>query len=270
MQDFIIEKTNGVWLGYFPKLKELGINHAFTTKLHGESAIMQGALNMSLHVGDNADMVINNRQKVCEAMGVDFARLTTARQVHGTNCVYIDDKLAGRGKEDFDDAIADTDAIFTDKEGIPLMLLFADCTPVIFANPKRGIVGAIHAGWRGTVDNITKNVLMKMEKEYGSMPEDTIVAIGPAIGPCCYKVDKTVYQAAEKNLAGFAELFKPVSDTEWIFDLWRTNEMQILRSGVKAENVLQAKVCTMCEKELFFSHRADHGKTGRLAGIICL
>lgn len=269
MQDFVIEKNSGVWLGYFPRLKELGIKHAFTTKLHGHSTIMPDALNMSLHVGDRADMIIKNRKDVCTVMDIDFNRLTTAQQVHGTNCVYIGEGLEGRGRERYEAALPETDAIYTDREGVPLMLLFADCTPVIFADVKTGVVGAIHAGWRGTVDNIVKKTLLSVSESTGCLTEDIVAAVGPAIGPCCYRVDHVVYDEAAAKLDGYEELFTPAGKGEWFFDLWAANKKQLLQSGLKEENVLLADVCTMCEKELFFSHRADNGKTGRLAAIIC-
>ena len=269
-ENFILHNIDGIWFGISPKLEQKGIKHAFTTKWHGKSIVLPDTLNMSLHVNDDVALIAQNRKAVCEALQLDFAKLTTPQQVHGTNSVYVDSSLCGCGRDDFDDAIADTDALFTDIEGIPLMLLFADCTPVIIADPLKKVVAVVHAGWRGTVQKIIEKTIRSMSEQLGVNPADCLAMVGPSMGPCCYQVGQEVYHCAKENLPDFEKLFRLQSEGQWLFDLWQANKNQLLTAGLYEENIVVSGICTQCNQELFFSHRADHGKTGRFAAIIWL
>ena len=266
--NFILQNIEGIWLGTVPKLEEKGIKHAFTTKLHGKSIVRPDTLNMSLNVNDDVDFIIQNRKAVCHALNLSFDRLTTPQQVHSAESLYVDASLSGRGREVFADAITQTDALFTDVKDIPLMLLFADCTPIIISDPVKKVVAAIHAGWRGTVQMIVQKTIEKMSEQLGVQAKDCMAAVGPAMGPCCYKVGEEVYNSARQNLPDYEKLFSFQSEGQWFFDLWQANKNQLLTAGLPEENIAVSGICTQCNKELFFSHRADNGKTGRFAAII--
>lgn len=266
-KNFVLQNINGIWFGISPLLDQKGIKHAFTTKLHGQSKIMPESLNMSFNVNDDIAFILKNRRAVCNALAIDFDKLTNTKQVHKDYVIYVDEKSAGFGNDSFEQAIDDTDAVFTDKKGIPLMLLFADCTPVIIGDPVSKAVAVVHAGWRGTVQNIVQKTLYTMQKQLGVNPADCYAAAGPSMGPCCYQVGEEVYSEARKNLTGYEEFFVEQGNKQWLFDMWQANKRQLLKAGLLPANIVLSKVCTHCNKELFFSHRADKGKTGRFAAI---
>lgn len=265
MAEFLLRESNGIWYGFFPSMEKIGFKHAFTCRFHGNSDLPAGGLNMALHVGDAKQKVVQNRKFVAEALSIDAERITTCEQIHGSNIVEVTTEKIGCGAFDFSDTIEGTDALITREKAVPLMLFFADCVPVVFADPVTGAVGAAHAGWRGSVAGIAAKTVRKMVEEFGVAPGNLLAAIGPSIGPCCYEVDGAVYEQARE----FDVCFSPASPGHWQLNLWKMNEMQLLQEGLKPENILSAGICTSYNRELFFSYRAEAGKTGRLAAVIC-
>ncbi|MDR3349688.1 MAG: peptidoglycan editing factor PgeF [Acidaminococcales bacterium] len=268
--EFVLKNIDGIWFGLVPALYERGIKHAFTSKFYGESVLEDKRLNMSFNVGDSEDCVLANRRRVCAALGIDFERLTAARQAHGDNRVYVDEGLLGRGNKNFAGAIAAADALVTDLPGVPLLLLFADCVPVVLADPAKKLVAVVHAGWRGTTANVLRKTAEAFRDEFSSRPKDCVAVIGPSIGPECYKVGREVYRAARDNLSDYQKFFQPAGENEWQFDLWQANKAQLEMAGVKTENIFISGICTKCHRELFFSHRAEKGRAGRFAAIAWL
>ena len=264
MSDFVLRQKKGIWFGVFPRLEELNIKHGFTCRFHGCSSVMPQSLNMALHVGDDSGKVVNNRQKVAEALGLDPRRFTTCQQIHGTKVVEVTEDLVGKGAIDFSDTIVDTDGLITAIPKAPLMLFYADCVPVMFTDCAGEHIGLVHAGWRGSVGDIAARGAKLMQDTYDIKPENLIAAIGPSIGPCCYEVDEAVYSAAPK----YKDCFIPTSPNHWMLDLWEVNKKQLKEVGLLEENILTANLCTYHNSELFFSFRKENGKTGRMAAII--
>lgn len=264
MSDFLLKERAGIWYGFFPKLEALGFEHAFTCRFHGDSDLVPGSLNMALHVGDDNEKVLRNRKHLAQALAIDAGRITTCEQVHGSEIIVVSTDKIGSGAFRQADAIAATDALITSERNAPLMLFFADCVPVMFADPETGAVGIAHAGWRGSVAGIAAKTVRRLVSEYSVKPQNLVAAIGPSIGPCCYEVDDVVYKQADK----FLDCFMPTTTGHWQLDLWRMNKKQLLDQGLLPENILCAETCTEHNKELFFSYRAEFGKTGRLAAVI--
>ncbi len=265
MTEFLLRESNGIWYGFFPTLEKLGFTHAFTCRFHGNSDLPSGGLNMALHVGDAQQNVVQNRKAVAEALSVEAVRITTCEQIHGSNIEVVTPEKIGSGAFNLAETIAGTDALITKVKAVPLMLFFADCVPVVFADPVTGAVGVAHAGWRGSVAGIAAKTVKKMVQEFDVVPENLLAAIGPSIGSCCYEVDSTVYEQAKQ----FDACFTPTSLGHWQLDLWKMNRQQLLQEGLKPENIMCAGICTADNRELFFSYRAEAGKTGRLAAVIC-
>ena len=194
----------------------------------------------------------------------------TPEQVHGDAVACVDEQDAGRGSQSYDDCIKETDALITDTPGLPLMLCFADCTPIVFLDPEKRAVGIAHGGWKGTVQSIAAKTLARMTEAFGTQPRDVLVGIGPSIGPCCYEVGAEV---AARFCAAFPyaeELLLHETDGHVHLDLWEANRQQLLRSGVPEENIEVAGECTCCRHAWYYSYRADQGKTGRIAALISL
>ncbi len=264
MKSFIIKNNNNIWYGTFPALEQAGFLNACSCRLHGESDIVEGTLNLALHVGDDEKKVLRNRKAFAEAIGVDAKAFTTCQQVHGSKVALVTEELIGSGAIDFANTIGETDALITNLPNVPLLLFYADCVPVLLADLKSGAVGLAHAGWRGTVAAIGVKTLAAMREAFGTKPEDVLVAIGPSIGACCYEVDDFVRDQA----AGYEKFFAAKGGGKYQLDLWGMNVEQLVDAGVPKQNISVAGVCTNDNKELFCSYRAEQGKTGRMG--VCL
>ena len=265
MEKFIITQKNNIWYGTFPALEEAGFVNACSCRLHGESDVVEGTLNLALHVGDDVEKVLRNRKAFAKAVGVDANRFTTCQQVHGSKVVQVTKELVGSGAVDFANTIADTDALITNLPDVPLMLFYADCVPVLLADLETGAIGLAHAGWRGTVANIGAKTLAAMGEAFGTKPENVLAAIGPSIGACCYEVDDFVRDQA----SGYEEFFAPEGGGKYQLDLWGMNAKQLQEAGVPEENITVAGICTNDNVELFCSYRAEQGKTGRMGVCLC-
>ena len=267
MKDFIITQKDGLWFGSFPLLTEAGFTNACSCRLHGESAVVAGTLNLALHVGDDPALVLRNRQRFAAAFGVDAQRFTTCQQVHGSKVAVVDADLAGSGALALADTVAGTDALVTTLADVPLLLFYADCTPVLLADKVNGAIGLAHAGWRGTVANIAAKTVEAMAENFGSRTENIVAAIGPAIGQCCYEGDDFVRDRA----AGYEQFFAPMAGKagHYLLDLWGYNKQVLLDAGVLPEHIAVAEVCTNCNHELFCSYRAETGRTGRMGVCLC-
>lgn len=272
MESFVLRQgKNGIWYGTFPALTQAGIRHGVSTRLKGVSDHPFRSLNLGLHTGDNKDMVICNRQRFAAAVGIDFASIVTAEQIHGAEIAVVDREQAGRGASVYEGAVAGVDALITNCPELPLMLFFADCVPVLIADPVQRVVGISHAGWKGTAAKIAAQTVLKMAERFHTTPSDCIAAIGPSIGSCCYEVDQPVIDKLRAELPYWQSLISGErQNNKWMLDLWKANQEQLLAVGVRADNIHISQVCTACSDELFFSYRSEHGCTGRMGAVIQL
>ncbi|MBN1662649.1 MAG: peptidoglycan editing factor PgeF [Deltaproteobacteria bacterium] len=240
------------------------IRHAFCTRRTGVSKVPFLSLNAGDHLGDREEDVLKNRAMIADAFHLDSRNLIIVDQVHGDGILVLGDPADSTGKY----ASAACDAIVTDRPGLALAVKTADCVPIFLVDPVRRIVGAVHAGWRGTTLKIAAKTVDVFIKRFAGRPGDILAVIGPAIGPCCYEVDEQVHEAMmyDKNRD---RLFRPLPDAgKWMFDLPLANKLHILNRGVPEENIFLADCCTACRKDMFFSHRAEGGKTGRQLNFI--
>jgi purine-nucleoside/S-methyl-5'-thioadenosine phosphorylase / adenosine deaminase len=250
---------------------------AFVTTRHGgESTGPYATMNLGRRGDDDPAVVMRNRGRMATLAGVSAERLTFARQIHGARVAVVGAADAGR-------AIDDTDALVTDVSGAPLVILTADCAAVFLLDPVRRAVGIAHAGWRGTVARIAARTVETMQSAFGTDPRDLVAGIGPSIGPCCYEVGQDVVDAVYESLADHADqiVVEPdmasagsfrgsVNEDRKHFDLWIANERILMDAGVAPERIEIAGLCTACRTDLFYSHRAEHGRTGRFGGLIML
>ncbi len=265
MNDFIIRQKNNIWYGSFPELEAAGFINACSCRLHGESSLVDGTLNLALHVGDDQAKVIANRRAFAAVVGVRAESFTTCGQVHGSKITNVTEALVGSGAVDFNSTIADTDALVTNLPDVPLLLFYADCVPVLLADKITGAIGLAHAGWRGTVAGIAGKTVEAMHEYFGTQPENILAAIGPSIGACCYEVDDFVLGKAP----GYKAYFTPNGNNRYQMDLWGINTQQLLERGLRQQNITVAGVCTAHNAELFCSYRAEQGKTGRMGVCLC-
>lgn len=268
-------KRKNLWLGQFDIFSQDIFIHGVSTRNGGFSKGDFTSLNLGLHVNDDAELVWQNRAVFAKSLGAEPEKIVTCDQVHGDNIVKVTRKDAGKGAKVYAEAIKATDALITNEKGIPLMLFFADCTPIMIADPVKKAIGVAHGGWKGTVSSIAEKTVQAMVREYGCNPADMLASVGPAIGPCCYEVSADV---AEKFMTAFPEMVEEIlepgknnaAEGKYQLNLWRCNELQLVKAGLKKENIESAEVCTACNNRQFFSYRADKGKTGRIGALLCL
>lgn len=224
-----------------------------TTHLAAEGTVTQ-------RPGLDAALVAANRAAWSRAIGVDAERWTYGRQVHGTRVALVSDNGGAPPEEDghypAGGLIQGVDAFVTADPGIPLVAFCADCVPVLLYDPRRGAVAAVHAGWRGTVANVVGATVQTMQEQLGCDPRDLIAGLGPSIGPCCYEVGDEVVDAWRQLGLDPAAGAVRRDDGRTIFDLWRANHLALEAAGVPAEQIEVAGVCTRCNADRFFSHRA--------------
>lgn len=246
-----------------------GVSHGISSRHGGVSPAPYHSLNVGYGTDDDEENVATNRRLLLERLTLDPGSVVSGRLTHGKEVTVIRRDRAGsvtarhepvrRGSHRHERFFR-SDAVVSDVPDLHFLLTFADCVPLLFHDPIRGAVGAAHAGWRGTAAGISTEVVLAMVRYFGSRPQDIRVGIGPSIGPCCYSVGGDVLQgfsrhgtrAAVEDLNGRTHL-----------DLWSSNAIQLRDSGVRA--IEQARVCTACAKDTYFSHRAESGHTGRFA-----
>jgi len=262
----MIERKKGsLTILFFETLmKYREIRHFVSTRTGGSSKSPYNSLNLGLHVGNDPEQVSHNRTRLVNAMGIPLNQLTTARQIHSGNVSIISEEMRGKGCIHHQEGIKSTDAMVTNIPDICLMVLVADCVPMLFYDPARRVIGVAHAGWRGTLQYIAFNTVKTMEKAFSSSPRDIIAGIGPSIGPCCYKVGQELIAQVEEVFHRKNEYIGNESkDGEGYFDLWKANLDQLLDAGIERENIEMAELCTCHNPDLFFSYRHQRGDTGR-------
>jgi YfiH family protein len=238
--------------------------HAFCTRLGGVSEGPFSSLNAGLHAGDREGDVLRNLAIVGDAFAIPPDRLVLMRQVHGERICTID----GDGPPP--ECVPECDGLITARPGVALGVRTADCVPILFVDRVRRVIGVAHAGWRGTALGIASRMVGAFVGRFSSRVSDILIAIGPAIGPCCYQVDAPVHAAFSSRTDAGGCLQPCPEDDRWMLDLAHANRLQIEGQGVPAGNILPAGLCTACREELFFSHRASGGHTGRQINLLML
>jgi hypothetical protein len=251
------------WTEEFP-----GLTAGITSRHGGVSSAEWSSLNCALHIHDNPDDVIHNREQVARALGFSFERWTCAEQVHGNEVQQVTIQEAGRGNRSLETAFPGKDSLITDEPGILLTAFFADCVPLFFVDPKTGAIGLAHAGWRGTTAEIARTTVEAMSRHYGSRPENLRAAIGPSIGPCCYEVDEPVVERVRPLAEPDTGVVRETKSGKYRLNLQELNRQIMIKAGILPTRIEITSWCTSCHTEWFYSHRREQGRTGRMAAWI--
>lgn len=242
---------------------QLPVTHGIFTRQGGASAAPWASLNLGGNVGDDPVAVRENHQRMYAALDVDGTRACTVWQVHSADIVLAAGPVPGRRW------LAAADGLITDRTNTPLAMRFADCTPILVVDPRKGAIGMAHAGWRGTVKGVSSALIHAMQEAFDSRPADLIAGIGPSIGPQQYQVGDEVVQAVRDHFGTTDGLIaRNPADGSAYLDLWASNQRDLERAGV--ETVEIAGISTAERTDEFFSHRAEHGRTGRFGAVISL
>jgi len=240
--------------------------HAFCTRRTGVSRGGFESLNVGELVGDTEENVKENLELIKREFAIPPNGLVMCRQVHGDMIIEI-------GKDEpLPMPMPEGDGLVTARPGIALGIKTADCVPLLFFDRRLRVAGAAHAGWRGTALGIAAKMIDIFRRSFSSRRADIMVLVGPAIGPCCYEVDAPVFEAFAARTKVERFFYKLANKERWMFDILLANRLQLTEAGIPANNIiLAAAMCTSCNRELFFSHRAAQGKDeGRQLSIIMI
>ena len=214
------------------------------------------SLNLAEHVGDDANAVATNREILFQQTGLKDLRY--CRQIHG-NAVIDVDNTSWASFENPPEA----DALVSARRGVALGIFTADCVPIFIHDVVTPAIGIAHAGWRGTFARVAVNTLAQMEVSFGTVAANCRVHLGPSIQKCCYTVSAEL-------LAQFAERFGSTVHNGTNLNLQAASIHQLIEVGLPTDSISISPLCTACRTDLFYSHRAENGQTGRMLSFIQL
>lgn len=248
-------------LRYF-QFVSLHTKHAIFTRHGGVSPDPWGSLNVGGTVGDDLTRVRENRNISFRAMDRDPESMFDVWQVHSA------DAVCARAPRPSGESYRQADIILTDQEEVTLFMRFADCVPLLLHDPRLGVIGVAHAGWMGTLRDVATSSINAMRKNYGSDPADIIVGVGPSIGPDHYEIGADVILQVMQKFGEDSERVLKSHSGKIHFNLWEANRMLLERAGV--QHIELSGICTACNTNDWYSHRAEKGRTGRFGALISL
>lgn len=267
-RDIVFEFDDGIYRS--SHLTHPRVRHAFSTREGGVSSLEHTrSMSLSFGLGDSDDTVRENMRLLCLKAGLSYDGLIGSPQYHSTVVRYVTSQNALEGIEI--ENTQPSDGFVTDEKGVSVLVRVADCTPILFTGEKEDmspVVGAVHAGWRGTVSGIA-SVCVREMVSHGAKKESVRAAIGQCIRPCCFEVkDDFIDAVTDIKGAGFAGRHIKKRDGRFFADLVSMNIEILSDEGIPAENIDVSPSCTACRPELFHSHRASGGKRGTMGAVI--
>ena len=261
------------------KSKKLTSPHAFSTRTGGVSSLDSTKyLNLGFGRDDDDKTVMKNLEIFANAAGFIKESIVSLPQTHSIEVLEVDEDFCGMGyfKRDFDAyEYKFADGYVTNKKGITLGVKTADCVPILLEGRSHNgdviAVGAVHAGWRGTVGGIQKNAVEKLVSLYGVKPQNIYACIGPCIHKCCFEVGEDVYEAVKALGEDFADDFcksRANVDGKYLCDLVSINRRMLENVGVPCDNIDVVDECTYCNPEKYYSHRYSGGNRGTMLSVI--
>lgn len=279
--------------------------HAFSTRRGGVSNGAARGLNLGLIPSDSPGNVHKNRRRFATRLGAENFALASLRQTHSSHIYRAVGKTPGEPEYHLSGYAAPKlthnrapagDALMTDEPGILLSVRVADCLPILLVDPRRRAVAAVHAGWRGALARIVEETVGVMRQVFGSDPRYLRAAVGPGIRACCYEVSEDVVAAFCGRFVRGEKYFRalpPQNPSDAIatrypllflskeppghladrlpaahLDLVAVTKDQLQSAGLRASNIHVAEFCTACRTDLFFSHRKEGARTGRMMAVI--
>lgn len=273
-QSYVIDgdETNAVLSLSYPLLSETGlVSQGFSTKLGGVSEGCFASMNLGFNRGDNSERVMENYRRFAQAIGVSIEDMVLSQQTHTTNVRVVTEADRGNGITKLQ-AFHDVDGLITNVPGLCLVTFYADCVPLYFLDPVKKVIGLSHSGWRGTVGKIGKVTIEKMVDTFGCDPSDILATVGPSVCQDCYEVSEDVIERFKEVYAAadWDELFYENPNHHYQLNLWKANEIVFLEAGIKPEHMAISNVCTYCNRDVLYSHRAMGNDRGSLCAFLSL
>lgn len=264
--NFVMKKNRDVLYFTIPVFDETGlVKSCFTSRIGGVSQNPYNYLNLGTNTEDSKENIRKNYKIICNALEIDANNIVISHQVHKDNILIVNE--SHKNSDIFESDIKEIDGLITDKPGIALVTLYADCVPIFILDKRKKIIALAHAGWKGTVKKIGKKVINRMVSIYKTDPKDCIVGIGPSIGECCYEVDDFVISQFHDSYDEIKSFILTKGNGKYMLNLWEANKKSLLEAGVSKSNITISNICTKCNNDIFYSYRGENGKTGRMAAI---
>jgi polyphenol oxidase len=226
--------------------------------------------NMSFMVGDQPELVSQCREAWAQAIGYASDRLVLPRQVHETTVLQVDHRHASAGADSVETSLRRVDALITRTPELPIGVMAADCVPILLHDPVQSVIGAVHAGWRGTVDGIASIAISRMRSQFGTNPADLRVGLGPSICVDCYQVGDEVIDRWQASGNDPDHEAVESRDGDLYFNLRLANLIQLRDAGVEESNIERSATCTRCSNGAQFSRRGLGPRTGLFTSVIML
>lgn len=246
----------------FDIFPENDVIQAIFTRNGGISPAPWASLNQGGTTGDIRSRVVDNRRLAFNSVKLEVGSIFDVWQVHGTRIIYTNKP------RNLDQPHEKADVIATDKPGISMFMRFADCVPILMFDPKNRVIAITHAGWQGTVKRIAGITVKYLVQNFRCKPEEILAGIGPSIGPDHYIIQKDVVDRVEKSFKGKSHLILHNSEGNTYLNLWEANRICLNEAGV--QKIESSDLCTACNLDDWYSHRAENGRTGRFGVIFAL
>lgn len=256
----------------FPALEEIKeIGHGFSTKLGGVSQGYLSSMNLSYVRGDNPEFVTENYKRIANTLGFDTTDLVMSDQVHDIKIKKVTEEEK-QGENLSQKKLVGIDGLITNVPNVVLSTSYADCVPIFLVDMEKKAIGLSHSGWKGTVGQIGSRTVEAMRQEFSSSPEDIIAVIGPSICRDCYEVSKEVTDAFTDILTNEQKelILEEKQNEKYQLDLWLANRFILENAGLLSDNIYISEVCTCCNGDLLYSHRATNGLRGNLSAFLWL
>ena len=270
-QHMKINENKGVTYLTYPAFEKFPeFYHGFSTRLGGVSKGIYSSMNLSFTRGDEEEAVLENYRRIADAIGFSMEGIVCSDQTHTVHIRQVTEADKGKGvlqKRDY----TDIDGLITNVPGITLTTFYADCVPLFFLDPVNKAAGLAHSGWRGTVGRMGEKMVKAMKDAFGSEPENLYAGIGPSICQDCYEVSADVADRFREEFQGYEEdagLLYKTKPGKYQLNLWKANEIVLTEAGILREHISFPGICTCCNPEYLFSHRASQGKRGNLCAFL--
>lgn len=270
-QHMKINENKGVTYLTYPAFEKFPeFYHGFSTRLGGVSKGIYSSMNLSFTRGDEEEAVLENYRRIADAIGFSMEGIVCSDQTHTVHIRQVTEADKGKGvlqKKDY----TDIDGLITNVPGITLTTFYADCVPLFFLDPVNKAAGLAHSGWRGTVGRMGEKMVKAMKDAFGSEPENLYAGIGPSICQDCYEVSADVADRFREEFQGYEEdagLLYKTKPGKYQLNLWKANEIVLTEAGILREHISFPGICTCCNPEYLFSHRASQGKRGNLCAFL--
>lgn len=268
-ENIIHVKKDGIQYIQFRRLLEFQdeLAHAFTLGTDNDFRMPLYNSPTNILTKEQINENINSYKRLCKNIGIEYNNIVKTNQVHSSNVKEVKEKINKNTPDFYEQFYNSTDGLITSKKNIAICATNADCIVLMMYDPIKKVIANVHSGWKGTVQRIAGKTIDKMQQIYDSNPEDIICCISPSIRQCHFEVDEDVKQIFN-NAFNNIDYASERHNTKWYIDTVEINTEMLKEKGLRKENIIDSKICTVCNSNLIHSYRGSNHRNGVEMGII--